>query len=695
MKKFASFLLAALLVIMTFPMIMTGASAAELSAADQAAVAAGTPFKVGDAYFANMPAALDAAAEGDTIYQLADYAVPARENWSMKGKNITLDMQGFKITDGYKEGSNIGRIINFNCDGTTALNGDTKGNASELTIKNGTYDVQFSVAFQIYAYMKLTLDNVNVTCHETTGSCFISQNNSVLTIKNSEICGMIPNPETACSSNSTGNAFRPNSTYAEIYVSDSYIYSDGGTVKFQSGGAKIAFTNCEIETGYQEAFINDQGDNTLTVDNCVVNMYTKGNNDVVVADGETTLKATGAIAMYGNRGNITFNDSTVTVNNMDVNQSVVSFQNASGKTGIKFTATNTNFIAKGGRGVFAGGDVDFNMYGGSIVADSRALISTTVGSQPQARVAFYGTKITTNMADVAADAFAGTNPLSGAVMVSGCTSVDFNNVEFTANCADGVTPWATSPVIVAWAGAKDKVNVNGGKYVGGSAFLVRYAYSGDSEAPLDAENSVVYSYADGKNSAILSPEVVEGASIRTADKSGIRFSTNISADAIEFAKAAGAELSFGTVIVPVDYLADIDFITIENLEAAGKKYLDIKADAGIIENADGSVTINAAMIDILPDNYDREFVATAYIKYTVDEVDYYIWANPSIEDNARSIEAVAYAALADVTATATDAYATAVTEYYVYENGAYKLVTGTAYSRYSATQITAIKAYLA
>ena len=41
MKKFASFLLAALLVIMTFPMIMTGASAAELSAADQAAVAAG------------------------------------------------------------------------------------------------------------------------------------------------------------------------------------------------------------------------------------------------------------------------------------------------------------------------------------------------------------------------------------------------------------------------------------------------------------------------------------------------------------------------------------------------------------------------------------------------------------------------------------------------------------------------------
>ena len=100
--------------------------------------------------------------------------------------------------------------------------------------------------------------------------------------------------------------------------------------------------------------------------------------------------------------------------------------------------------------------------------------------------------------------------------------------------------------------------------------------------------------------------------------SGLRFTTTISADAINQFKDTlgflGSVSGYGTLIVPKDYLADGIALTHAALDAAGLDYLDIAASDSLVTDAEGNVTFTAAIVEILPENYGRDFVAVGYIK---------------------------------------------------------------------------------
>ena len=154
MKKRLSLFLALLLVATTiFGAIPTFAAdaGAELSAADQAAVAGGKKFKIGDTYYEHLRDASHAVTGGETIYQLADYTMDGRAH---SNYDFTLDGQGYTITNTIQNTLTIG--------GTTTL--------QNVTIKTNTSAIMWNPQKDDAV---LTLDNVTgMTTANPSGNAY-------------------------------------------------------------------------------------------------------------------------------------------------------------------------------------------------------------------------------------------------------------------------------------------------------------------------------------------------------------------------------------------------------------------------------------------------------------------------------------------------------------------------------------------
>ena len=197
--------------------------------------------------------------------------------------------------------------------------------------------------------------------------------------------------------------------------------------------------------------------------------------------------------------------------------------------------------------------------------------------------------------------------------------------------------------------------------------------------------------AEAASSTVIS--LVEGAAcrIRTADDeeqgSGIRFKAVL--DRTQWtALAASNEMVAGIMILPTDYINVADGYTHEALDAAGKKYLDFTFTE---EEVGEKSLLAASMVDILDQNYTRDFSGVAYLKSTTafegaTEYNgaYYSYAEYTEEDNSRSIYEIAFAAYNDRSATkvTTD-----------YEN-AVVFNENTSYSPYTDGQRNVLKGYL-
>lgn len=155
------------------------------------------------------------------------------------------------------------------------------------------------------------------------------------------------------------------------------------------------------------------------------------------------------------------------------------------------------------------------------------------------------------------------------------------------------------------------------------------------------------------------PETNRGASARLVEgSSGLRFTTNIPKAIIDYASSmadSGTQVSYGTVICPTDYLATLAIFTMDGLDGKGRTYQNIVAEDGITENADGSVTIRAALVDIQKSS--REFSAVGYLKYIKDGHVVYIYGIYDRDANSRSMEQIATAALNDIRTEITSVYA--------------------------------------
>lgn len=206
-----------------------------------------------------------------------------------------------------------------------------------------------------------------------------------------------------------------------------------------------------------------------------------------------------------------------------------------------------------------------------------------------------------------------------------------------------------------------------------------------------------------------SVRIAKGATAENLVQSGIRFESTLTAEqlaAIEVAKAAGATVSYGTIILRnTDYTTGnnggtfsnvYDFIEAVNAsETDALKIAKIQAVNGIVMNEDGSATIRAALINIKEANYGVDFVSVAYVEYTLEDGQVVtIYGSTS---NVRSIKTVAEAALADTkTAEEIEANGSATFGSYNYTNEITVEIEGvetTVYSCYSDEQIAILNTY--
>ena len=171
------------------------------------------------------------------------------------------------------------------------------------------------------------------------------------------------------------------------------------------------------------------------------------------------------------------------------------------------------------------------------------------------------------------------------------------------------------------------------------------------------------------------PAMTYGAQIRLVEGStGLRFATEYPKVAVDYftSMADDGLLTFGTLIVPTDYLDDLPRFTLDALIAADLNYLNLTAENGLIHNDDGSITTRAAITNIKPQNLNRDFTAIGYVCYKKDGTLVYFYANHRELDHSRSISRVAQLALEDVSTT---------------KGGKYQYAVGDGtYSRYSKTQ---------
>ena len=180
-------------------------------------------------------------------------------------------------------------------------------------------------------------------------------------------------------------------------------------------------------------------------------------------------------------------------------------------------------------------------------------------------------------------------------------------------------------------------------------------YDRNNNQTADAgENYFIYNKFAGAEKAYAG-EMIAGASARLVENSsGLRFTTDYSADVVNALKAKG-DVTYGTIIVPTEYLTSLDSFTLEALIAkyGADKILNVvcSANAGLVVNGDGSVTTQAAIVNIKEANYGVAFSA---ISYACVNGEYYYTAYDQ-GTNARTVKDVAAAALADTEATYTDA----------------------------------------
>lgn len=694
MKKL-SFIMAVIMIVMTFPMMfMTSASAADVAvdadapdmlpqagigvagyelyqyASDADAVADGAIGRFtkegGNGYAKTWKAVGGNAGDGrigaySHFFLLADYdlgntMLGNNQNtaayFDLGGGTRSLTIDGGLGTNRNFKVYGTGRLIHYNPSATYAGTLTFKNLTLETTSSTGTIQVNNGSN-----KFTLALENclINANCSAAGGTGVIVFSDALLKVTNCTVNGI---------RHATSNAHY-------------FVWFNA------AAPAKAIITNTTY-VGSRGFNFNNHGDKTVEITNCKFDIAAPASSGGLV---QTTAKD----GVSGNK--ITIKNSTV-----DASYGFVD------RTNMDVTIENSNFTVKNNLIHVDDKKVTnsvFNINGGVYTSTNGKILNsqTTQGTTYN----FYdGTFVVYNLKDEPVAAGNGESVGNkGMFYLSNCKALNIYGGSYTLYKDHGMTLCEKSPIILGWAAGGLNTTVYGGKFTGGSCFFAKV--KNDSNAKFDEAGSIFYGYGEGKNTITIAPEVVKGASVRLDTKSGLRFTSTIAANTINYLNAAlvkaETELTYGTIITRASYLKYTGGeFTMAAFDKAGKNYVNVVAKDGIVKNADGSVTINAALVDIDAENYDKDFVAMSYIKYTnANDEEVYLYAtNVTLAENARNMEEVALAALADVKTKAEGAYTNAVSEYYVYNVAArkYELYTGTAYSAYTAEQVKALQSYI-
>lgn len=173
---------------------------------------------------------------------------------------------------------------------------------------------------------------------------------------------------------------------------------------------------------------------------------------------------------------------------------------------------------------------------------------------------------------------------------------------------------------------------------------------------LKAEINDAFTVIDTQNGAYLKANT-------TLENSGIRFASIIDKawyDATVADETVEA-VTYGTLIVPTDYLLQVQHFTLAGLEESGLKYINAVVDNGFVNQAtaeeDGYYQFMGGIKNILPANYTRNFSAVGYVTVTYKNAEtktYYGGYNET--DHSRSIYQLADRVYADRQTEAVDQY---------------------------------------
>lgn len=136
----------------------------------------------------------------------------------------------------------------------------------------------------------------------------------------------------------------------------------------------------------------------------------------------------------------------------------------------------------------------------------------------------------------------------------------------------------------------------------------------------------------------LSFSMLEGASMRFSDPTGVRFYSSVDTDLIDALKAKGAEISVGTLISPKDSLGENELT--KEFGTLGVDYVDVKYTSDEWFNDGSFKGLVGSIVNIKTANINREFVGRGYITIkfgNTQKTIYADYANSSIDNNSRSI----------------------------------------------------------
>ena len=149
--------------------------------------------------------------------------------------------------------------------------------------------------------------------------------------------------------------------------------------------------------------------------------------------------------------------------------------------------------------------------------------------------------------------------------------------------------------------------------------------------------------ADGRTyTRIRCVELLDGASVRLDDPTGLRFETSVDREMLEQLRRFGT-VTVGTLVIPTDLIGEREF----TIAGVGEEALNFETT---LENAsaDGdSYTFYASVVNLLDQNYTRKFSAVSYVKIVTEDRTAVVYTAYEEARNARSVYEVAYAAYAE------------------------------------------------
>ena len=191
-------------------------------------------------------------------------------------------------------------------------------------------------------------------------------------------------------------------------------------------------------------------------------------------------------------------------------------------------------------------------------------------------------------------------------------------------------------------------------YKGGASSIIKNRIIANKAAKAIYDGEEYYIYTRGPEAEDDSTATMnEGADVRLVEGSnGLRFTAEITA---KTAKSFGDRATYGMLIVPTQYLVGLESFTVEALteKYGASNFLNVACTEGkgLVKNSDGSISYQAAIVNIKDENRATYFSAIAYV---CEDGEYY-YSSFDMSANSASLKSAAKAALGDENATYTDA----------------------------------------